>query len=281
MRLNPVIRLITLLAVIAGGVFAIRMSPAAFTAQNIPIGMEFDLGVPLVIRLSENDTVAKYFTATPLKPGEVRNDWLDGYEEIPDAGYLKIEGDGAVYVEPDKPVTRRLLIEFPEDSSLLNRHFLVQLRVMPQEASGMFQAVLVGSYLLETSPSKDRFTKPGGYPLSVAPSRLSLDSAGFGVVRIYNNHEHTLKVLTRLDIPPNTEKLHVELTRGFVRGVLGDGIELDKKELFIQPGGFEDITIIMDADLRDSISRNSEYILWVETPEIENSRRFVRVHYLP
>ena len=109
MRLNPVIRLITLLAVIAGGVFAIRMSPAAFTAQNIPIGTEFDLGVPLVIRLSENDTVAKYFTATPLKPGEVRNDWLDGYEEIPDAGYLKIEGDGAVYVEPDKPVTTIIL----------------------------------------------------------------------------------------------------------------------------------------------------------------------------
>lgn len=281
MTLKLLIITITLLAIIAGGVFAIRMSPAAFTAQNVPLGEEFDVGVPLVIRLSEHDTVAKYFTVKSLKPSEVRKEWLEGYEEIPDASYLKVGGQKPILVEPGDPEVRPLMVDFPMDSTLLNRHFLVQLRVMPQETSGMFQAVLVGSYLLETSASEDRFAKPGGYPISIAPSKITLDSSGVGMVRVYNNYDHALEIEARLDIPPRTNKLQVELTRGFVRGVLSDGIGLDKERLMVQPGGFEDITIQMDSELRNSISKNSEYILWVEAPDIENSARFVRVHYRP
>ncbi len=273
--------LIVLTLICTGNLLAVRMSPAAFTAQNIPIGTEFDLSVPLTIRLSENDTIAKKFTVTPLLPSEVRSEWLAGYEEIPSADFLKIGGEGDIFVSPREPAIRRLLIEFPDDNSLLNRHFLVHLRVMPQDVSGMFQAVLVGSYLLETSPSADRFTKPGGHPISVSPSIVAFDSLGFATVRIYNNHDSALEVILRLDIPPQTDKMQVELTRGFIRGVLGDGVSIDKSKILVQAGGFEDVTIRIKPDFRATISRNSEYILWLEVPGFEKSERFIRVHYRP
>ncbi len=281
MRLRHPIIAITLLAVLAGGVFAVRMSPAAFTAQNIPIGSEFDVGVPLTVRLSDGDTVAKYFTVMSLKPSDVRKEWLAGYEEIPSSELLKIGGELPILVEPGNPAVRRILVDFPDDSSMMNRHFLAQLRVQPQESAGMFQAVLVGSYLLETSPSKDRFVRPGGSPISMAPSIVVLDSVGEGIVRVYNNHNHAVEVSAWLELPPRTDRMQIELTRGFLRGILDDRISVDKQKLLVQSGGFEDIAIRMDSELRDEISRNSEYILWVEVLSIENSARFVRVHYRP
>lgn len=281
MRLRIPLLAFTLLAIFAGGVFAVRMSPAAFTAQNIPVGSEFDVGVPLTIRLSDGDTTAKYFTVMSLKPSDVRKEWLAGYEEIPSSEFLKVGGEVPVIVEPGNPSVRRILVDFPEDSAFMNRHFLAQLRVQPQESAGMFQAVLVGSYLLETAPSKDRFVRPEGSPISVAPSVVVLDSSGVGIVRVYNNHNHAVEVSARLEIPPRTDRMQIELTRGFLRGIIDDRISLDKKALLVQPGGFEDIVVRMDSELRNGISRNSEYILWVEVPAMTTSARFVRVHYRP
>jgi len=272
---------IALLAALAGSAFAIRMSPAAFTAQNIPIGIEFDIGIPLTIRLSTEDTSAKLFNATPLLPSEVRDEWLAGYEEIPDAGYLMIEGDGPLLVEPGEPVVRKMFIGFPDDSSLLNRHFMVQLRVMPQEVTGMFQAVLVGSYLLETKSTEDRFTRPGGQPFSAAPSLLVLDSTGRGIVRVYNNIDHALRLEARIDAPLQSDKLKVELTRGFVRGPLNERIRVIEPEFLVQAGGFMDVTVEMDESLRQGQSRNTEYLLWINEPDGKSQSCFIRIHYRP
>jgi len=272
---------IALLVVLAGSAFAIRMSPASFTARNIPVGERFNLSVPLVIHVDKNAEGSVVFLANPLLPSEVRENWLEGYEEIPDPAYLIVGGERPIVAKPDSAATRRLLVDFPGDSSLMNRRFLVQLRIMPEDAGGMFQTVLVGSYLLETVSTENRFTRPGGLPIAFAPSVLKLDEDGNGIIRVYNNDSKAHDVSAYISVPVEENKLSVELTRGNIPGD-PKHFELDRNSASVGPGEFIDISISMpNIEYRESLKRNTEVLLWVKDPAVEKSARFVRVNYLP
>lgn len=271
-----------LLALITGSAFAIRMSPASFTAQNVPIGREFDLSIPLVIYLGNDSSDTAYFSAVPLFPSEVRETWLDGYEEIPDPNYLLVAGEQPIAVLPESATVRSLLVYFPMDSSLLNRRFLVMLRVMPVNSRSMFQAVLVGSYMIETSPTKDRFTRTGGKPFAISPSIVYLDSMGKGIARIYNNDTIPHNYRTRFSVPPlDDRRLNVILSPGYTRGD-STKYSLDKSSGKIPAGGFVDLDIrIKDTEYLKSLRKDTEAILWIENPSSKCCKRFFRIHYKP
>lgn len=267
------ISLAALILVFVGSAASIRMSPGAFTAQGVPIGTKHDLRVPLVIQLDENSEKSIEFISEPLSPSEVRESWLDGYEEIPDPDYLIIDGEHPIVAHPDSPVVRRMFIEFPNDSSLLNRHFLVQLRVGPKKTEGVFQTVLIGSYLIETKSSVNRFTHTGGEHLTIAPSVLNLDSSGKGIIRVYNND----KIGRRFEIIPkyvkNERALTVNISGGFQEGDI-DLVKTNPSNAKISPGGFIDVEIEYKPN---TIEKDTEIILWFEDPDLACCSRFCRI----
>jgi hypothetical protein len=212
----------------------------------------------------------------------VRESWLDGYEEIPDPNFLVVSGVKPVVAYPDSPAIRPLLTNFPFDSSFFNRHFLVQLRVMPTDVEGMFQTVLVGSYLFETTPTSDRFTRPGGFPFSIGPSILYLDKEGKGTVRVYNNDSTGCDIELDLAEPPKREeRLVVELSEGYERGD-PTKFKISKNRKKINGQGYADLDVsITDKKYLLSLTRNTEIILWGFDSREPKSSRFVRIHYRP
>jgi len=276
---NSTLAVSALLLSIVGSAVAVRMSPAAFTAQNVPLGEKFDLTVPLVISLGDDSSSSVDFLAQPIFPSEVRDKWLRGYLEIPEADYLIVDGEMPISVTPDEPAIRKLFINFPDDSAYLNCHFLAHLKIMPAKVSGMFQAVLVGSYLLETVSSKDRFAKPGFGLLTGAPSVLDME--GPSTVRIYNNSDRSIDIGVYLDVPSDEKKLHVEPSAGYIIGDTTDFV-LNIADKTIPADGFIDIPISFKNNrYRETLQRNTEVILWVEDVSNSEIACFIRIHCRP
>ncbi len=265
------------LAALCVGV-GISVSPATFLLQNVPLGERYDItgAAGYRIRISGVSRPGNY-VITPRRPSEDGTK-ATGYYDIPDASWFGVE-ECTLFVSPDKPAETAMWIDFPDDPSLYNRHFLLGVDVSPtlESTRGM---LAVGAYLLfrfETPPKEGVVPKLQKGEMAFVPSVVSFEDLRKGDVRSYNLKlftwtEQPQKIkLYRLDPESDVAKITILLTRGFRRAP--EGVVLFPEEISASSAGGK---LFVQVALAEELPyRRMEELVMAEAPN--GNKAFLRV----
>ncbi|HHS49509.1 MAG TPA: hypothetical protein ENN07_00110 [candidate division Zixibacteria bacterium] len=253
------------------------MSPAVFTAQGVPIGDRIYLDVPLVLSLGEGES-PQNFAVDVLPPEMTGRRPIDGFEDIP-PGAFEVDGEPILFVGIDEPAIRKLFANFPNDSAMFNRRFMVQLRIMPEGPTGNMVAAILANYLIETESNPS--VRTGGWPIAVAPSVVDFDESGIAELSIFNNDTIVHDIHCAFGVPEADPRgVAIALSPGF-SPANGDIFSLDETSFTIDAGGSRNISITISQETLAEITSNVEAILWLRIPEVEGGARFVRLRLKP
>ncbi|MCK5833403.1 hypothetical protein KAH81_07015, partial [bacterium] len=190
----------------------------------------------------------------------------------------EVEGKQPIFVDTIQPAVRRLYSLIPDDPSMFNRRFMVQLRVMQSNSSSNVQSAIIGNYLIETQ--SNNFVRTGGNPISIAPSVLDLDSTGEGVFKVFNNDTVPHFIICYSAIPEIEPKgVAVSVSPGYS---IGDPVQFvaSQQSFIIEPDSEKKLFISMpNEEYRASVQGKVEAILWIKDPSNTNSSRFIRLHW--
>ncbi len=225
------IKILTLFIVVLS-IFALRISPGAFTATGIPTGTEKDFGIDLTV-YNQTDAQAKYIIN--VIPGErIRDISIEGYEPMPDPSFIFFREGDTITVPPNDKKGHRIISLFPD--SLKNRHFIAQVSVEPLE-SGMFNTIILPTYFLETEP--DESTIPKG--LHFVPSVVDMSTKG---PVLHNNTDQPMEVSLELRVAdPSKKGLNYDNTPDYA-WLKGDEVQIEGETTFtMDPGSSRAIEI--------------------------------------
>ncbi|MGB9562057.1 MAG: hypothetical protein ACPL6C_04505 [bacterium] len=176
-------------------VWALRVSPASFTAQWVPLGRRKDLGVVFTCSADKKT----YLFIARVMPQEEGVPLSVGYRSLPDIGWFIVESGETLRADTSSGIAlTKLLVEIPDKPEYYNQHFVVRLFTTGISA-GMFQPAMIPYYFLETPPLANPSVSPDG-ELGVAPSIVELTKSNKnGTFRIYNNDtiEHKYNLVIR------------------------------------------------------------------------------------
>ncbi len=251
---------------IAASAFGVRMLPADFNAQDVPIGKEIEIAT-LTISLEPSES-AETLSIGPIPPEKS----VDGYEPLPDTAFIET-GDRSIFIPEKEAVERRITANFPDDPSFFNRRFAVSIRLSSPK-KGDFR----GSFLIETEANPN--ARPGGTPISVAPSNLDLDQNGDGQISIFNNDTIPHFLICYTAAPEiGSGRSIVALTEGCQ---IGDPVQFvpQKNSFIVEANGRFDLPISVPNE-KYSVKQRAEVLLWVKDPSLPESARFVRLRWAP
>lgn len=211
-------------------VWALRVSPASFTAQGVPLGKRHDLGVVLTCSAEgkTNLFVARVMNQAEGVPLSV------GYRSIPDTRWFIVESGETLRADTSGVASSRLLVEIPDKPEYYNQHFVVRLFTTGISA-GMFQPAMIPYYFLETPPLANPSVPPDG-ELGVAPSIVELTKSNKdGVFRIYNNDtvEHRYEFVVRT--PEERSRRFPNVSPNFLRIDDTTKIEISPPSITLPP----------------------------------------------
>lgn len=160
----------------------LRVSPAEFVIQDVPVGTVCDLqqlhGVALTIHNEDDQAHTYRLSARAPAAGT----WQEGYTPLPDPNWFSFETD-TVTVEAGGIARSRMLIRIPKDPAHYNQHWVVSLAVeaLPEPGSIVALAAYPRVYI-ETQARVDLRRPPSG-KTGVAPSVVCLGAPRKGVAR--------------------------------------------------------------------------------------------------
>ncbi|MFP4459127.1 MAG: hypothetical protein ACLFSQ_06040 [Candidatus Zixiibacteriota bacterium] len=192
-------------------VFALRVAPAVFTAQGIPVGEEKRFGIPLSVQNPHDDTLD--FTVQILPPKDVRIEKLDGYDTLPDTNWFYFIGGNTLTIPPGETRGNEIAMSIPDDKSLYNQHYMVEAVIAPEQSS-QFMVNMRVSYFIETESMAEPEIPPRG-KVAIAPSIIEIenDSQTF---MLYNNDSLPHDIELSLEIPgPDKQGINYENTRDY------------------------------------------------------------------
>jgi len=200
MRLVPLVGVLLLWARPSPAA-TLRVSPAEFVVQNVPVGRLCDLHVPhgVVLEIRNDDEGAHTYGLSARAPAAAT--LQEGYAAIPDPAWFTFE-PRRVTVAAGATGQSKMFVSIPRDARYYNQHWVVSLAVeaVPEPGSMVALAAYPRAYL-ETEAKAD--VKIGGHgATAVAPSVLSIGTSDNGparsTFRIFNNdsrpHSYTLRV---------------------------------------------------------------------------------------
>lgn len=257
--------------VIVSMLWALRVSPASFTAQGIPLGKKHDLGVVLTCSADKktNVFIARVMTPTEGTPLSV------GYRSIPNIEWFIVESGETLKADTNGIASSRLLVEIPDKPEYYNQHFIVRL-FTTGVSGGMFQPAMIPYYFLETPPLANPSAPPDG-ELGVAPSIVELTKSNrSGVFRIYNNDsvEHKYEFVIRK--PEDRSRRFPNVSSSFLRIEDTTKIEVLPRSITLSPQKDEQVKVLWTG--KEWVSGSFEAILLITADDSTTS--FVRVRIL-
>jgi len=226
----------------------ISVSPGTFLIQNVPIGEEYSITGRNGFRIRFNKQYSSgVYVLSPKKPSDDGTK-ATGFYDFPDPDWFHLERDTLI-LAIDSMKASSMSIEFPNDPSLYNRHFLLGVDVNPtlESTTGM---IAVGAYLLyrfETESRADIVPELPSGEMVFVPSVIKFENLGSAEnksqnLKIFLGGKNKRKVkLYRLDPESDVAKLTIFLTQGYQRVPEGvvffpDEIEIDENggKMFIQ-----------------------------------------------
>lgn len=262
---------VVLLAFFIAIVSALRVSPASFSAQGVPLGKRYDLGVVLSCSAEKrtNLFVARVMSQAEGTPLSV------GYRSIPDIRWFIVESGETLKADTSGVASSRLLVEIPDSPEYYNQHFVVRLFTTGISA-GMFQPAMIPYYFLETPPLANPSVPPDG-ELGVAPSIVELTKSGNnGVFRIYNNDTvgHKYEIVVRT--PEERSRRFPNVSPNFLRVDDTTKIEISSLNITLPPR--EDTQVRVRWAREKWVKENYEAILLITADN--GITNFVRVRII-
>ncbi len=195
----------------------VRVSPGAFCVQHVKLGEELKL-IDMVIT-NESDQ-EKRFTMKVLKPSEAVDNWVKGYNEIPDTSWFYLAQD-TVTISPYTETKIPLYIKIPKEEKYYNQHWMVYVEVTAEEEGALvFRAAVAPNYMIETQAKRDIGEIPYG-TLAVSPTIVLADKVIPGkskqvTFKLYNNDsvEH-IYTLTSYIPQASIEKQDISVSAGY------------------------------------------------------------------
>lgn len=179
MKYMGLIILIAVLYSTAINAIGITASPATILLYDVPVGEKFDISSNRGYIISVGGVgYSTWFKLTPRKPSE-DNTFATGYFDFENPEWFHIEHE-SVFVEKDATEKARIWVEFPENPSLYNRHFLLGIDVVPLTIKGMMG---VGAYLLfrfETQENSTAIPKLPHGEFAFVPSKVEFNDVSPG-----------------------------------------------------------------------------------------------------
>ena len=200
----------------------IRISPATFLVQDVPVGEFFSITKKYgyIIRISQVPA-SGYYSLTVKKPSE-DGQTATGFEDIPDVNWFYLERE-TLYISNDSAVTCSIGVNFPDSAPLYNRHFLVGVEIMPIPESVRGNLLLSAELLfrIETEPKAGIKPKISPGEFVFVPSAVDFDSLRPNdtvtvEVKLFSG-ESTLCHLSRLDPETPVARKTILPTVGYMR----------------------------------------------------------------
>ncbi|MBN2541939.1 hypothetical protein JXI42_03655 [bacterium] len=257
---------------------AVKVSPGSFNSMGVPVGEQVKVDIGFSIH-NDSDEAQKY-TITPLKPSKVREDWLRGYTDPPEAGWLSFLCSDTVIVEPNSARYIDMLFETLPGEEYYNQHWLFYVMVK-QVGSGMFQASVAPAYIFETK-SKEDINRPPYGEFGLAPSIVAFENVLPGTFNtvtfnIFNNDSLSHKYAITHEVPVVEQgKLAIENRGGYTWIPELSWITPSVEKIDISPNTHEEIKLNMELPADEALKgKRFESLIFVEPDS--GRARFVRV----
>ena len=267
MKQLSVFRIAASLSIIAICASAIKVSPAVFTARNVPIGERTPLGLELKVYNDSEDPMT--YGIEVVQPGE-NETLLEGYSPIFEREFFIVDGEAEFEVPPKSVESRMMFVDIPENEEYYNQMWSVS--VVVTSGKGMFKTAVATKYYIET-PSRRLESSPLG-EIAIMPSAVELskdtNEASF---KLFNNGNET-KIFTIAPFVPNADdtRVTIDATQGWeFSEKLCSVISCKPTTVEIDPGESKDIRVEA-ADFDGS----GAALLRIHT---EGSTKVVRVFY--
>ena len=254
---------------------ALGISPGAFCAQGVPVGVKTDTGVDITVT---NDTdKERIFTLKIAGMAPLQSPSLRGYSSMPDLSWFVLEKT-ELAVPAKGRATSRITLSIPDDESYYNQHWGVSCLVEYGGQKGLFQEAVKAVYMVETKSREDIKVRPHG-KLGLAPTIVSIDAgdkkAGASFT-IYNNTDEARTYTLTCDGPDDSQgSLKLNTSPGFRRLAEADRLNIKPASVKIKAGDSRQVAVSLGKTKDAASVDGTETVVFVESDKKEAG--FVRV----
>jgi len=180
---------------------ALRVSPAEFAVQNVPVGRVCDLHAAqgIVLKIQNDDEQAHTYQLSTHMPAA--GSWQEGYSPMPEPRWFRF-APRQVKIAAGAAGESEMFLSIPARPQYYNQHWVVSVAVeaLPEAGSMVVLAAYPRVYI-ETEARADPKERPLG-KTAVAPSVVPMGETGKsiarGELRIFNNdsrpHSYRLRL---------------------------------------------------------------------------------------
>jgi len=265
----------------------LTVEPGVMMIQNVTPGEPFDLYEVAQITLTINNRSdrARIFDIEPKIPSEAMVNMVEGYSDIPDATWLRLEKN-SLRLTPFSQGHIKMRVNVPKSDEFYNQNWAVALNVKTRPEPGEKLALAVKPiYYIETIAKENVRGKPYGV-LGIVPSRIRLEEAalgrtrGAGEITIYNNDNKVHIYDITSYIPPE------ELTRKQKQKIsLSAGYQWIEDERWILPAKrrvkiapHRSVKISFDLNIPSKLTyRGKKYEGVIKIKSDDNKANFMRI----
>ncbi len=238
---------------------AIKVSPAVFTARNVPLGKMVPLGLELKVYNDSDDTMS--YTLEVVKPANGVT-LLEGYSPIASKDFFVVEGGESSLAVPPKSVASRMMFSnIPEKDEFYNQMWAVS--VVVTGGSGMFKTAVATKYYIET-PSRETKSPPFG-EVATMPSAVHFQKdENRATFKLLNNGNEPKSFVIEPFVPDAaSDRVTIDATQGWrFSAAFADSIECVPASVDVEAGGSREIEVELKGDFG-----KAEALLRIETKD--------------
>lgn len=266
--------MLSLLILSVEPLLALRVSPGSFTAMGLPVGKTKDMGVPFTVVNTGQESIKVVLDYVRIST--VKQDWLEGYQELPDPTWLHVEAPDTIYLGPKGQASFKLIWNCPDAKDLYNQRWVAA--IIAKSVGGMFQTALVPQYFLETEINDTLETALRG-DWGPVPSGLRfptlVTNSQKATVRLYNRTSAPITCDLNLGEPDTVGRtLKIESTGGYSWVIPAKGLTFPAK-VTVEANGMATIPISFQPAMA-ALPPNSETLLKITSGK---TMRFVRLRF--
>ncbi len=261
----------------------LTVEPGVIAIQNVVPGEKVDLyekaGIALTVT-NGSDRV-RIFDIAPGLPSQMRLNVRDGYRDIPDPAWFKLEKE-SVRLAPFSKAVVKMYIDIPKDEKYYNQHFSVGLNIQSRPEAGEKIALGVKPiYYIETKSKEIKKVVPDGV-LAVSPSLISIDASSLGKIKkaaaftLLNNDSKKHRYTIACFVPPVERDHKITLSSGYAWIPDTAWIRPARTEVKIKPGKKILVNVDLDIPVEEAYrGKNHEGIVMIRSDD--GMTNFVRI----
>lgn len=261
----------------------LTVEPGVIAIQNVVPGERVDLyeKVGIALTITNGSDRIRIFDIVPGLPSEMRLNVRDGYRDMPDPSWFKLEKE-SVRLAPFSSAEVKMYIDIPKDEKYYNQHFAVGLNIHTRPEAGEKIALGVKPvYYIETKSKEIKKGVSDG-ALAVSPSLISIDASSLGKIKkaaaftLLNNDSKKHRYTIACFVPPVERAHKITLSSGYAWIPDTAWIRPARTEVKINPGK----KVLVDVDLDIPVDeayrgKNHEGILLIHSDD--GMTNFVRI----